>query len=98
MTLTFSGKVKGDSMSGSVSFNDSASDDWSAKWNCHETMMPEFEKLKKSTGSQATHGPGGTLIFLDGDQYCVVAGIVSTEISDCYAFGEPKKRRLGIMV
>jgi hypothetical protein len=31
VTLTFSGKVKGDAMSGSVSFNDSAGDDWSAK-------------------------------------------------------------------
>src|SRR3954471_11827029 len=31
VTLTFTGKVKGDSMSGTVSFNDSASDDWSAK-------------------------------------------------------------------
>jgi hypothetical protein len=31
VTLTFTGKVKGDAMSGTVSFNDSASDDWSAK-------------------------------------------------------------------
>ena len=31
ITLTFTGKVKGDSMSGSVSFNGEASDDWSAK-------------------------------------------------------------------
>jgi len=31
VTLTFSGKVKGDSMGGTVSFNDSASDEWSAK-------------------------------------------------------------------
>jgi hypothetical protein len=31
MTISFSGKVKGDSMSGTVFFNDSASDDWSAK-------------------------------------------------------------------
>src|SRR5262252_3082555 len=31
VTLTFTGKVKGDSMGGTVSFNDSASDDWSAK-------------------------------------------------------------------
>src|SRR4051794_21781798 len=31
VTLTFSGKIKGDAMSGSVSFNDSAGDDWSAK-------------------------------------------------------------------
>jgi len=31
VTLTFTGKVKGDTMGGTVSFNDSASDDWSAK-------------------------------------------------------------------
>lgn len=31
VTLTFAGKVKGDSMGGTVSFNDSASDEWSAK-------------------------------------------------------------------
>jgi len=37
VTLTFTGKVKGDSMSGTVSFNDSASDEWSAK---HATAKP----------------------------------------------------------
>jgi hypothetical protein len=31
VTLTFTGKVKGDAMGGSVSFNDQASDEWSAK-------------------------------------------------------------------
>ena len=31
VTLIFTGKVKGDTMSGTVSFNESASDDWSAK-------------------------------------------------------------------
>lgn len=31
VTLSFSGKVKGDSMGGTVYFNDSASDEWSAK-------------------------------------------------------------------
>ena len=31
VTLTFSGKVKGDTMGGTVSFNDQASDEWSAK-------------------------------------------------------------------
>jgi hypothetical protein len=31
VTLTFTGKVKGDTMSGTVYFNDSASDEWSAK-------------------------------------------------------------------
>jgi hypothetical protein len=31
VTLTFSGKVKGDTMSGTVYFNESASDSWSAR-------------------------------------------------------------------
>ena len=31
VTITFTGKVKGDTMGGSVSFNDQAGDDWSAK-------------------------------------------------------------------
>jgi len=31
VTLSFSGKVKGDSMGGTVYFNESASDEWSAK-------------------------------------------------------------------
>ena len=36
ITLTFTGKVKGDAMSGSVSFNDQASDEWSAKRSATE--------------------------------------------------------------
>jgi len=31
VTLTFTGKIKGDAMGGTVSFNESASDEWSAK-------------------------------------------------------------------
>ena len=31
VTLTFTGKIKGDTMAGTVSFNESASDEWSAK-------------------------------------------------------------------
>ncbi|HEY2867011.1 MAG TPA: hypothetical protein VGJ02_07960 [Pyrinomonadaceae bacterium] len=31
VTLTFTGKVKGDEMGGTVTFNESATDDWSAK-------------------------------------------------------------------
>ena len=31
VTLTFTGKVKGDEMGGTVSFNENASDEWSAK-------------------------------------------------------------------
>jgi hypothetical protein len=37
---------------------------------------------------EAVAGPGGTLVFLDGEQYCVVGpDFVSTGESDCYAFG-----------
>ena len=31
VTITFTGKVKGDTMGGTVSFNDTAGDEWSAK-------------------------------------------------------------------
>ena len=41
---------------------------------------------------EATRGPGGTLIFLDGGQYCVVGpDFVSIEESACYAFGSTKE-------
>ena len=54
-------------------------------------MTPEFERLKNDSDVEAQRGPGGTLIFLDGDQYCVVGPeFVSTEESDCYAFGATK--------
>jgi hypothetical protein len=42
VTLTFTGKVKGDEMSGTVSFNDSAGDEWSAK---RSTPKPKDENL-----------------------------------------------------
>ena len=51
-------------------------------------MTREFEMLKNDPDLEAAGGPGGTLIFLDGGQYCVVGpDFVSTEESDCYAFG-----------
>jgi len=54
----------------------------------NDFMTPEFERLKNDPDLEATPGPGGTLVFLDGDQYCVVgADFVSMEESDCYAFG-----------
>jgi hypothetical protein len=55
-------------------------------------MTPEFDRLKNDPDLQSERGPGGTLIFLDGDQYCVVGpDFVSTEQSDCYAFGATKQ-------
>ena len=55
-------------------------------------MTPEFERLKNDPDLQAEPGPGGTLIILDGDQYCIIGpDFVSTEESDCYAFGATKQ-------
>jgi hypothetical protein len=41
VTVTFSGKVKGDAMGGTVFFNDTASDEWSAK---RAAAKPKDEK------------------------------------------------------
>ena len=58
-------------------------------------MTPEFERLKNDPDHEAERGPGGTLIFLDGDQYCVVdPEFISTEESDCYAFGATKEEAI----
>ncbi len=55
-------------------------------------MSPEFEMLAHDPDLETTRGPGGTLIFLDGDQYCVVGPeFVSIEESACYAFGATKE-------
>jgi len=44
---------------------------------------------------QSERGPGGTLIFLDGGQYCVVGpDFISTEESDCYAFGATREQAI----
>jgi hypothetical protein len=54
-------------------------------------MTAEFEALMHDPDLESERGPGGTLIFRDGSQYCVVGpDFVSTEESDCYAFGETK--------
>lgn len=58
-------------------------------------MTTEFEMLKNDPDLEATRGSGGTLIFLDGDQYCVVGPeFVSTEESDCYAFGATRDQAI----
>ena len=55
---------------------------------CGETMTPEFEALKHDPDLQAEPGPGGTLIFIDGDQYCVIGpDFVGMEEGEHYAFG-----------
>lgn len=51
--------------------------------------------LKNDPDLEAEDGPGGTLIFLDGNQYCVVGpDFVSTEESDCYAFGTTREQAI----
>jgi hypothetical protein len=58
-------------------------------------MTPEFEQLKNDPDLQAERGPGGTLIFLDGDSYCVAGPeFVSVEESECYAFGETREQAI----
>ena len=58
-------------------------------------MTPEFESLKNDPDLQAEPGPGGTLIFLDGDQYCVIGpDFVSMEESDSYAFGASRQEAI----
>jgi hypothetical protein len=55
----------------------------------------EFELLKNDPDLQSEPGPAGTLIFRDGDSYCVVGSdFVSIEESDCYAFGETRSQAL----
>ena len=55
-------------------------------------MTPEFESLKNDPDLQSEPGPSGTLIFLDGDQYCCVGPeFVSMEESNCYAFGSTRE-------
>ncbi len=58
-------------------------------------MTTEFEIMINDPDLEATRGPGGTLLFLDGDQYCIVGPeFVSTEESDCYAFGATKEEAI----
>ena len=55
----------------------------------------EFELLKNDPDLQCESGPGGTLIFLDGDSYCVIGPqFVSMEESECYAFGVTREQAL----
>ena len=59
------------------------------------SMTAEFELLKNDPDLEATRGPGGTLIFIDGDQYCVIGqNFVSVEESDDYAFGSTREQAI----
>ncbi len=58
-------------------------------------MTPEFEMMMHDPDLGAERGPGGTLIFQDGEQYCVVGPeFVSMEESDCYAFGSTREEAI----
>mgnify|MGYP001424793778 CR=1 FL=1 len=53
----------------------------------------EFVSLKNDPDLQSEPGPSGTLIFLDGNAYCIVGpDFVDLEQSDCYAFGETREQ------
>lgn len=55
----------------------------------------EFELLKNDPDLQSEPGPGGTLIFLDGNAYCVVGPeFVNLQESDCYAFGDTREEAI----
>jgi hypothetical protein len=58
-------------------------------------MTSEFERLRYDPDLEAEPGPGGTLIFQDGDAYCVIGPeFVSVEESNCYAFGETREQAI----
>jgi len=58
-------------------------------------MTQEFQMLAEDPELPAERGPGGTLIFVDGGQYCVVGpGFVSMNESDCYAFGSTREEAI----
>lgn len=58
-------------------------------------MTPEFEMIMNDPDLDSERGPGGTIIFLDGGQYCVVGPeFVSMEESEDYAFGETKEQAI----
>jgi hypothetical protein len=58
-------------------------------------MTTEFELMMHDPDLEATRGPGGTLVVMDGEQYCVVGPeFVSTEESECYAFGSTREEAI----
>lgn len=58
-------------------------------------MTHEFEMLKNDPDVESERGPGGTIIFLDGDHYCVVGPeFVTLDESDCYAFGATREQAI----
>jgi hypothetical protein len=61
----------------------------------NRVMTAEFEMLKNDPDLESTRGPGGTLIFLDGGQYCVVGPeFTNFEESDWFAFGSTREEAI----
>ena len=55
-------------------------------------VTEEFKAFKSDPDLQSEPGPGGTLIFQDGDQYCCVGpDFVSMEESDSCGFGTTRE-------
>lgn len=59
-------------------------------------MTEEFKRMLDDPDLDAERGPGGTLIFMDGGQYCVVGpGFVSTEESEAhFAYGATREQAI----
>lgn len=55
-------------------------------------MTDEFESLRDDPDLQTERGPGGTLVFVDGGQYCVIGpDFVSMEETDGYGVGATRQ-------
>jgi hypothetical protein len=58
-------------------------------------MTEEFKQLLNDPDLEKSDGPRGTLVFQDGDQFCVIGpNFVSMEKSDCYAFGATREEAI----
>jgi hypothetical protein len=58
-------------------------------------VTDEFKMLMNDPDLEKSIGPRGTLVFRDGDQFCVIGrDFVSMEESDCYAFGATKQEAI----
>lgn len=55
----------------------------------------EFQMMLRDPDLDSERGPGGTLIFADGGQFCVIGPeFVSMEESECYGFGSTRAEAL----
>jgi hypothetical protein len=55
----------------------------------------QFIQLRDDPDIECERGPRGTLIFSDGEGFCVVGpDFVDTTVSDCYAYGSTREQAL----